>query len=92
MVKRDGPIQVGGDCKLTANKAAKVDSYLLPRVEDLFATLAGEKIFSKLDFSNAYQQLLLDESSRKLLTTNTSKGLYQYRCLPFGVASAPAVF
>ena len=34
----------------------------------------------------------LDEASKKFTTINTSKGLYQYTCLPFGVSSAPAIF
>ena len=44
----------------------------------------------KLDMSNTYQQLILDEESRKLTTISTYKGLYQYRRLPFGVSDAPA--
>ena len=40
----------------------------------------------------AYLQLPLDEASRKYVTINTQKGLYQYTRLPFGVASAPSIF
>lgn len=38
------------------------------------------------------EEVLLEESSRELVTINTHKGLYRYTCLPFGVASAPAIF
>ena len=58
----------------------------------IFATLAGGKKFSKLDLSQAYQQLLLNKESSKLVTINTHRGLYRYSRLPFGVASAPAMF
>ena len=74
------------------NKAAKPDVYPLPRVEDLFATLAGGKTFTKLDLAHAYQQIPLEESSKQYVTINTHKGLYQYNRLPFGVAAAPSIF
>ena len=57
-----------------------------------FASLEGGKILSKLDLAHAYQQVPLDEASKKYTTINTSKGLYQYTHLPFGVSSAPAIF
>ena len=42
--------------------------------------------------SQAYQQLVLDEESTKYVVINTSKGLFRYNRLLFGVSSAPAIF
>ena len=69
-----------------------MDSYPLPKIDDLFASLAGGKTFSKLDLANAYQQIPLDEASRKSVAINTHKGLFQYNRLPFGVSAAPSIF
>lgn len=90
--KKDGKIRICGDYKVTVNQELEVDQYPLPKPDDLFATLAGGKKFTKLDLSQAYQQLILDGDSEKYLTINTHRGLYRYTRLPFGVASAPAIF
>ncbi len=71
-------VRICGDYKLTVNRACKLDSYPIPRVEDLFATLAGGKVFTKLDLSQAYQQLLLEEDSKKYVVINTQQGLFRY--------------
>ena len=92
VIKQDGSIRICGDYKVTVNLAAKTDSYPIPRIEDLFASLSGGKNFSKVDLVSAYQQIVLDEESREYTTINTPKGLYQYTRLPFGVESAPAIF
>ena len=49
VVKRDGSVRICGDYKLTANQVTSTDTYPLPRIEDLFASLSGGKVFSKLD-------------------------------------------
>ena len=61
-------------------------------VEDLLATLGGGEKFTKLDMSQAYQQLQLDDESKWYTTINTHKGLFQYNRLPYGISSAPGIF
>ena len=90
--KQDGQIRICRDYKVTINPEMDVDQYPLPKPDNIFATVAGGKLFMTLDLSYAYNQLLLDEEARKFVTINTHKGLYQYTRLPFGIASAPAVF
>lgn len=83
VTKKDGSV---------INQASPTEHYPLPRAEDLFADLSGGKYFTKLDMSNAYLQLQLSDSSKQVVTINTHKGLFHYNRLPFGVASAPAIF
>lgn len=92
ILKKDGSIRLCGDYKVTVNQATNTESYPLPRIEDLLASLAGGTAFCKLDLAHAYQQVLLDEESKEIVTINTHKGLYKVNRLPFGVASAPSLF
>ena len=85
-------MRICGDYKVTINGVLDVEQYPLPLPDDMFATLAGRKHFSKLDLTQAYNQTLVDEDTQKLLTINTHRGLYQYKRLPFSIASAPAIF
>lgn len=68
--------------KLTINLVSQLDTYTLPRVENLFATIAGGKTFAK---QGMYQEMLD-------VTINTHKGHFNYNCLVFGVSSSPAIF
>lgn len=76
--KPDGSIRICGDYKLTVNRALREDQYPISKVEDLFAQLNGGQHFTKLDVSHAYQQVFLEEESRKYVTINTHKGLCAY--------------
>ena len=92
VVKSDGSVHICGDYRLTVNQASRLDSYPLPRVDELFATLAGGKTFSKLDPQHAYLQLPLETNSKQYTTIITHRGLFQYNRLPFGVSYAPGIF
>ena len=65
VLKPDGTVGVCGDYGVTVNQALHRDQHTIPKIDDLFSSLAGEKGFSKLDLSHAYQQLLLDEETKE---------------------------
>ena len=92
MLKPNGSVRICSDYKLTLNRALALDTYPIPRLEDLLSSLAGAKHFSKLDMSQAYAQLKLERQSKHYTTINTHRGLFQYSCLPFGFSSAPGIF
>lgn len=81
-----------GDVKITVNPALCVDKYPIPLIDNIFASLAEGQYFSKLDWSNAYLQMEMEEKSKQLLTIATQKGLFKFNWLPFGVASSRALF
>jgi hypothetical protein len=68
-------VRICGDFKITVNQAAKVDKYPVPKIQDLFAQVGGGKRFTKLDLSQAYKQVKLDEASKAYTVINTHRGL-----------------
>ena len=91
-VVKNGKVLLCGDFNVTLNPQLMVDQYPLPRIEDILASLSEGEQFTKLDLHQAYLHMEMSEESKKYLTTNTHKGLYQFNRLVFGVASAPAVW
>jgi hypothetical protein len=75
-----------------ANKAISREKHPMPTVEELMSDLNSSTVFSKLDLSNAYHQLELDESSRYITTFVTHVGLRRYKRLLFGVNAASEIF
>lgn len=92
VVKKSGDIRMVIDCKVSINKVIIPNTYPLPLAQDMFASLAGAKVFCSLDLAGAYTQLKLSKKSRKLMVINTVKGLFTYNRLPQGASSSAAIF
>lgn len=90
--KPNGKIRICGDFKVTLNPQMWVDQYPIPTIDELLARLDNGVKFTKLDLSDAYLQIELDEDSKKLVVINTPIGLFRYNRMPFGIANAPAIF
>uniref|UniRef100_A0A5S6QAU4 RNA-directed DNA polymerase n=1 Tax=Trichuris muris TaxID=70415 RepID=A0A5S6QAU4_TRIMR len=90
--KANGSFRVCADFSTGLNNMLELHQYPLPTPEELFTVLNGGRLFSKLDFADAYLQVEVEDNSKELLTINTHRGLYRYNRLPFGVKSAPGIF
>ncbi|KAL7070485.1 hypothetical protein ACQ4LE_010395 [Meloidogyne hapla] len=90
--KANGKTRVRMDYSTGLNNAIELDRHPLPKPSEIWAEIHGSKVFSQLDLRDAYLQIELDESSKKLTCINTHKGLFEVQRLPFGVKSAPGIF
>lgn len=92
VVKKCGSIRICGDYKVTVNKKIIREPYPLPRIEELYATLRGAQVFSKIDLAHAYEQIILSPESRPCTTISTHVGTFEYVRTPYGICSIPEKF
>ena len=90
--KKDGGIRICADFKMTVNLYLQTKTFPLPTTDEVFSMLAQGESFSTLDLARAYKQMVVAPDSRACLTINTPLGLFRYRRLPFGIATAPAIW
>ena len=73
-IKPDGSVRICADYKCTLNKALQQHAYPVPVVSHLLASLAGGKLFAKLD-----QQLSVDAATAQAQTIVTHRGRLKLR-------------
>ena len=73
------------------NEDVKREYYPIKTVEDVLTRLPDAKIFSTLDATREFWQILLDEDS-SLLTCFTPFGRYRFKGLQFGIKPAREVY
>lgn len=89
--KKDGALRICLD-PLHLNKVIMREHCKLRTFEEITSHMSGACYFSKLDCSQAYFQVPLDESSAKLCAFGTIFGRYKFNRLPYGIKVAPEVF
>ncbi|CAB3254099.1 unnamed protein product [Arctia plantaginis] len=73
------------------NSVTKIDSYPMPRVEEILDSLNNAKFISSLDLKSAFFQIGLEQSSREKTCFSVSGlGSWQFCRMPFGLVNATA--
>lgn len=91
ILKENGDVRICVDMRCP-NKAIIRKNHPIPTMHQLLPKFRKATVFSKLDISNAFHQIEIDENSRYITTFITSKGLYRYKRLMFGITCAPENF
>lgn len=74
------------------NSSIWIDRQPLSNTNEIMETLDGAKLFTSLDVSSAYHQVVLSRDSRHLISFVTPEGAYRCVGMPFGLVSASGVF
>ena len=73
------------------NSIIDLEATPMPTIESAFQHLGQARWFSLLDLNQAYNQIPLDEESKKYTSFVTPWAQYQFEFLPFGLASGSMV-
>lgn len=90
--KNDNRIRLCGDYSTGLNENLESNCFPIPTPEQIFAKLSGMKVFSVIDFSDAFLQIEADDESKKMLTITTHCGLFKVNRMQPGIKPAPGMF
>ena len=68
------------------------NKYHLPRIDDLFYQMRGEKVFSKIDLRSGYHQVRIKDEYIHKTTFRTRYGHCEFVVVPFGPINVLATF
>src|SRR5271163_3547272 len=74
------------------NSLTKKDSYPLPNIQFIFDSIGKSKWFTTMDLLSGFWQVMIKPEHRHKTAVITSRGLYEYAVMAFGLCNAPATF
>jgi hypothetical protein len=74
------------------NAITVVDTYPLPRIDEMIDFAGGARIYSKLDLHAGFHQIRIHPEHVGRTAFKTKYGTYQWRVMPFGLCNAPSTF
>jgi hypothetical protein len=89
--KKNGKLRMCIDYR-QLNSNTVLDSYPLPRIDQLTNCLDRARVFSKIDLNNAYHQLPVAEEDRYKTAFSCRYGTFEFKVMPFGLCNAPSTF
>jgi hypothetical protein len=89
--KKSGDLRVCLDAR-RVNDAIEREIHPIPSIDKLTSMLHGATVFSVLDMNDAFNQIELDEQSRRITTFITHRGRMRFTRLLFGLNCAPECF
>ena len=87
--KKDGSTRWAVDYR-ALNKCLVLDSYPLPRIQQLVEWAGGHRVYSALDAVSIYYTIRIEPDRCPCPAFSTPKGLYQWKRMPFSLATAPS--
>nr|GEW42521.1 reverse transcriptase domain-containing protein [Tanacetum cinerariifolium] len=72
------------------NDATRKDHFPLPFMDQMLERLDGNEFYCFLDGFLGYFQISIDPQDQEKTTFTCPYGTFAYRCMPFGLCSAPA--
>ena len=90
--KKNEALRLCVDLKIHINGKVMVEDNPIPDMQDIFHNHHGASYFEKIDLSDAYYQIELDEDEKKNCTINTLQGFFKMCRLPQGPKNSSSIF
>jgi hypothetical protein len=74
------------------NKACPKDPFPLPKIDQLVDATSGHQRMSFLDAFKGYHQIALNSADQEKTAFITSRGIFCYKVMPFGLKNAGATY